>query len=85
MNTACPCCGFLTLTGRARHEICRVCFWEDDDRPEADAHKVISGPNGQLSLTEARTNFATFGACEKRLVDVVRPPTPQEIPNPNKR
>ena len=80
MNTDCPCCGFLTLTGRARHETCRVCFWEDDARSEADADKVMSGPNGPLSLTQARTNFATFGACEKRLVDVVRPPTHQEIP-----
>ena len=85
MNIDCPCCGFLTLTGRARHEVCRVCFWEDDGQSDANADDVTGGPNGRLSLTQARANFAAFGACDKRLVDVVRPPTRQEIPGQDQR
>ncbi|WP_328859368.1 CPCC family cysteine-rich protein [Streptomyces sp. NBC_00306] len=26
----CPCCGYVTLAERGSHEICAVCFWEDD-------------------------------------------------------
>ncbi|MFB9883178.1 CPCC family cysteine-rich protein [Planobispora siamensis] len=33
----CPFCGFLTLGQRGMHEICPVCFWEDDGQDDHDA------------------------------------------------
>ncbi|WP_211841510.1 CPCC family cysteine-rich protein [Saccharopolyspora antimicrobica] len=59
----CPCCGFVTLPERGGYELCSLCFWEDDDH---DADEVRGGPNGSLSLTEARHNFRTMGACDER-------------------
>jgi hypothetical protein len=41
-----PCCGYLTLCGRAGYEICPVCFWEDDRQDSHDADEVRGGPNG---------------------------------------
>ena len=74
----CPCCEFKTLKGRAGYEICPVCFWEDDGQDQHDADEVRGGPNGTLSLTEARTNFRNLGACETRFLNDVRRPLPDE-------
>ena len=38
-----------------------MCEWEDDGQTDADADVVMGGPNGQLSLTAARANFAEHG------------------------
>jgi hypothetical protein len=51
-----------------------VCFWEDDGQDDHDADEVRGGPNGTLSLTQARTNFRMFGACEMHFVSKVRGP-----------
>ncbi len=75
---ACPCCRHLTLDERSANEICAVCFWEDDGQDDHDADEVRGGPNGHLSLTQARRNFAEMGACEPRHVSDVRPSTPEE-------
>ena len=77
---ACPCCRFLTLPDRDGLYICDVCFWEDDGQGDDDADVVRGGPNGSLSLTAARQNYARFGACEERFTDAVRPPLPEEMP-----
>lgn len=76
---SCPCCSSITLDERAGYEICPVCFWEDDGQDDHDADEVRGGPNGALSLAEARRNYADFGACERRCLPHVRPPTPQEL------
>ena len=78
---ACPCCGFLTLPVRGDYELCPVCFWEDDGQGEEDADEMYGGPNGSLTLTQARANFAAFGACEPRFIRSVRPPLPEERPD----
>lgn len=75
---ACPCCRFLTLDERGGYEICPVCFWEDDGQDDQDATRVRGGPNGALSLEQARRNFATFGACDERSRQHVRAPLPDE-------
>jgi len=75
---ACPCCGSLTLTERGGFEICDVCFWEDDGQDDADADTVRGGPNGSLSLTQARANFKKFGACKKQDRRFVRIPFPKD-------
>jgi hypothetical protein len=76
----CPCCGCKTLTERTAFEICEVCFWEDDGQDDGDADERRGGPNGSLSLREARANYLRFGACEESMVGNVRPPRPEELP-----
>lgn len=76
----CPCCGFVTLDERGNFEICSVCFWEDDGQDDHDADRIRGGPNGLLSLTEARRNFYAMGACDERCTQFVRAPRPDEHP-----
>jgi len=59
---ACPCCGYLTLPSRGEEDICPVCFWQDDGQDDHDADDVRGGPNYELSLSEARSNFQGLGA-----------------------
>ena len=74
----CPCCKFKTLRGRGQDEICSVCFWHDDGQDEADAERVLAGPNGHLSLRQAQINFKRIGAIDERWKSKVRPPAPDE-------
>ena len=78
----CPCCFCKTLPARGGFDICPVCFWEDDGQDDDDAEVVRGGPNGALSLTQARANYRQLGACEARFVVKVRPPFPEERPDP---
>lgn len=71
---ACPCCGYFTLSERGADEICQVCYWHDDGQDDHDAETERGGPNGELSLTHARENFAAIGACSERFLSLVRPP-----------
>jgi hypothetical protein len=41
---------------------------------------VRDGPNGDLSLSEARLNFAIYGACHRRYQELVRSPRDDERP-----
>ena len=75
---ACPCCGCLTLSERGAFEICPVCYWEDDGQGDLDADQVRGGPNGELSLTQGRQNYRTFGASRREDLPHVRPPLPGE-------
>ncbi|MFJ3213333.1 CPCC family cysteine-rich protein [Streptomyces flaveolus] len=54
---ACPCCFQRTLQERANFEICPECGWEDDGQDDGDAHIVRGGPNGWLSLAQARLDY----------------------------
>jgi hypothetical protein len=45
-----------------------------------DAGEVRGGPNGGLSLTEARRNFENFGAVSEKALEHVRPPLDEEHP-----
>lgn len=58
--------------------MCDVCFWEDDGQDDHDADEVRGGPNGDLSLAQARRNYEAFGACERKHIWHVRPPTRDE-------
>jgi NifB/MoaA-like Fe-S oxidoreductase len=71
----CPCCGYRTGCST-----CPVCFWTDDGQDDHDAAVVRGGPNGDLSLSTARLNFAIYGASHRRYLDVVRPPRADERP-----
>jgi hypothetical protein len=76
----CPCCECKTLGERGGFEICPVCFWEDDGQDDHDADVVRGGPNGALSLSQARANYRRLGACDEQSVGSVRPPRPEELP-----
>lgn len=77
---ACPCCGYRTLgdLSPGSYEICPVCFWEDD-LPQFETPDLSGGAN-RVSLTEAKRNFAEFGACERNALSRVRPPLESERP-----
>ena len=70
----------MTLESLATYEICAVCYWDDDGQSGDEADEVFGGPNGSLSLTQARRNFREFGAIERRFVSKVRPPKISELP-----
>lgn len=76
----CPCCGCKTLSERGGFDICQVCFWEDDGQDDYDADVKRGGPNGSLSLKEARENYLRLGACEESMVVNIRPPRSDELP-----
>ena len=70
----CPCCRYRTLEERGGFDICPICFWEDDGQDDQDADVVRGGPNGSLSLAQARKNFLEFGASELEWENRVRAP-----------
>ena len=71
----CPCCGYRTGC-----TTCPVCFWTDDGRGDDDADIIAEGPNGDVSLRDARLNFLLYGASHRRYEDVVRAPRIDELP-----
>lgn len=75
----CPCCGCRTLRQRGGLEECPVCAWADAGQDEYDAEKVRGGPNGELSLRQARTNYRRFGASAAEFIERVRKPRPEEL------
>ncbi len=75
----CPCCGCKTICERSAYEICPVCFWEDDGQDDPNADEIWGGPNGALSLTDARANYRTIGASSERVKQFVRQPRPEEL------
>lgn len=74
----CPCCKCRTLPERGGYEICPVCFWEDDGQDDHNADVVLGGPNGGLSLSQARLNYSMFRACDEQSENSVRRPLPGE-------
>jgi hypothetical protein len=75
----CQCCGYRTLPEPPDHQICEVCFWQEDGQGDEDADMVLGGPNYDLSLTRARLNYAQLGACDRKHLSHVRPPLPEEL------
>jgi hypothetical protein len=59
-------------------QLCPVCWWEDDGQEDNDASEVRLTVNGQLSLDEARTHYAQFGAAHPRFLPYVRKPLAAE-------
>lgn len=77
---ACPCCGYLTLNERppGTFDICKVCFWEDDNVQYEDPD--FRGGANDVSLNEARAAFIRIGASEERFLSQVRRPLLSELP-----
>ena len=76
----CPCCGYLTLDEKppGTYEICKVCFWEDDN-VQFDDPSFEGGANKE-SLIQSRANFRSFGASSRSHLSSVRAPLPSETP-----
>jgi len=72
---ACPCCRKVTLTERGGYEICSECGWEDDGQDDPYADLITGGPNGRLSLTQAREQY------QKRQHRLKRRPHPPDHPD----
>ena len=60
-------------------DLCPVCWWEDDGQEDPDALEVRLTANGQLSLAQARENYAQYGAAHPRFLPHVRKPLPAEL------
>lgn len=60
---SCPCCGHPTLVDRGADERCRECGWYDDGQDDHDSDVVRGGPNGCLSLDEARLRYVANGGA----------------------
>lgn len=84
----CPGCGFPTLEERGGFNICDVCTWEDDGQDDgADSILSglqtqgisISGPNGNLSLTENRINIGRILENNIELIDGEIDPDPARV------
>lgn len=75
----CPCCGYLTIddTEDIITDICEVCFWQYDEIAQ-NAPDSIIGANS-VSLNVAKKNFVSFGAVEKRFLNMVRLPYEDEV------
>ncbi len=72
----CPGCGFPTLIERGEFYICSICDWEDDGQDDNARSLLdelpgikISGPNGNLSLTENRINIGRIMEINAELID----------------
>lgn len=71
MTISCPCCGYETIGERGVYEICRICWWEDDGQDNENAHEAWGGPNGGVSLTNARYNFLVHGIYDPKRTDLL--------------
>lgn len=79
LSYRCPCCYHRTLYERGGFEICPVCYWEDDGQDDVDADTVRGGPNGDLSLAQARENYTKYGVCDPKFAEHIRPPRLAEV------
>ncbi len=76
-NHPCPICRNLTFNNADEiGDIYPVCFWEmeggEDERE--DINLPAFGPNGELSIAQARKNYVKYGAVEERFKSQVRLP-----------
>jgi len=74
----CFCCGYYTFEENIilNHDICPVCFWENDGIQNLDCS--YSGGANRENLYEARENFKLFGAINEQLLQYVRKPLEDE-------
>jgi len=72
----CIICGYKTLDSRCEWDICPVCFWEDGIFYEHEVDRRSSA--NRLTVSEAQANFMRFGAVDKKFLDNVRKPLPDE-------
>jgi hypothetical protein len=80
----CPACGHQVFGELWGHEVCDICFWEDD--PFQLRHPWAGiGANGGVSLLDAQAGYQRFGAVREDLERHVRPPKDDEPLDPGWR
>jgi len=74
----CFCCGYYIFEENIilNHDICSVCFWENDGVQNLDFS--YSGGANLESLYKARENFKLLGAKNQRSLQYVRKPLEEE-------
>jgi hypothetical protein len=72
----CSCCGNYTLNDESDY-ICPVCYWHEDIVQREDPD--FEGGANEESLNQARKNYLTFGAVNKKFISYVRRPTDVEL------
>ena len=75
---ACQCCGYVAVSHVS--PTCPVCYWESD--PIQDVDPDYAGGANDISLREARANFARYRVSDPRFKDRVRDPLREEEPVP---
>ncbi len=69
----CPCCGYEVFgEPPGLHDICPICYWEDDIVQLA--FPDLAGGANHCSLIEGQSAFAQSGACEEQFKENVRAP-----------
>jgi len=59
----CPCCGSYRFEGKiGSHDICPICYWEDDLVQTKDPD--FAGGANTLSLNQCRENYKVLSVCE---------------------
>ena len=83
MKYTCPCCGYKTLNEEppGTFEICKICYWEDDNVQFNNPD--FEGGANKPSLRKAQKNYVLFGACEERFIECVREPIEKDVKDPN--
>ena len=74
LNESCVVCGFLCAGDFG--DICPVCGWEHEGMEIINPAVPVGGPNGDLSLKEARVNFKKYGVAKLNFIEWVRSPKP---------
>ncbi|MEV8086645.1 CPCC family cysteine-rich protein [Streptomyces nigra] len=74
-------CGHRVLDAMpGSHEICPVCFWEDDG--VQFRWPAMGGGANEVSLIEAQRNYQDFGACDEHGRQYACPPADDEPLDP---
>jgi hypothetical protein len=50
----------MTLSNRCCHDICGICFWQDDGSDDIDANESCLEPNNIDAITGERIEWLTF-------------------------
>jgi hypothetical protein len=80
----CPCCGYFVFQKEpGSHDICPICFWEDD--LSQLRFPMNDGGANRPSLQQAQVSYQRTGACEERLLGHVRGVLPDDTRDPDWR
>lgn len=84
-HVPCPACGYPTILQRNSYDYCSLCYWEDDGQDDPYAHEHWGGPNGRLTLDQARENFELTGCLHSEADHDFLPRTAAVIFDPRVR
>lgn len=74
----CACSGYRTVCNE--YDTCDICGWSQS-RAQDTNPDYAAAPN-RISLREAQASFRKIGAKSELYLDLVRPPTAEDIRDP---